>query len=114
MGAFDILKGLSWSILLSFVLQMLVLTAVARGILAAQTRLLWGSWRQRLDFIIVAHAIALVMFAGMTRFLEVGAAPPGFVAALLHSLSVLWPLQLALLLVDLAIRAGLGAIRRRS
>lgn len=104
MGAFVILGSLSSDILISFILQMLVITAAARGIIAAQTRLLWGSWRQRLDFIIVAHVMALLLFAVMINFVEAGAPPQSFLGALLHSLAVLWPLQLVLLLADLAIR----------
>jgi hypothetical protein len=102
---FTILAHLSWSVLLGFLLQMLFLTVAIRCVMAGLYRLLRGSWRVRRDLVILAHVVALFCFAAMTDFVEAGAPASDGIAALLHSVTVLWPVQLLFLAVDLGLRA---------
>lgn len=113
MTAFLVLGVLTWKTLLFFVLQMAVITAALRGAIAYQKRLLGGTWRQGTGRVLLAHAGALLVFAAMTSFVDTGTPPRGDFDSVMHSVAVLWPLQVVLLAADLAIRA-LRKRRKRS
>ena len=114
MRDFLLLGNLTWNVLALFLVQMLIFTVVTRGVVAGLTRLLRGSWRQHIGHVIAAHAAALLVFAAITDFLDVAAAPASDIVALIHSVAVLWPLQTVLLVADLATRAGLSAAQKRA
>jgi hypothetical protein len=105
MEGFTILAHLGWPLLLGFMLQMLILTAVIRGVLAAQQRFLRGNWHVRRELVIFGHVLALFGFAAMTDFVSPNAPASDGLAALLHSVTVLWPVQLLFLAMDLGLRA---------
>lgn len=102
MSAFAVLPTLSVQFLLLLALQMLIITTVVRGVIACNYWFLWRSWKSGIGYVLLAHAIALFAFAAMTDFVDArSASSDGW----LHSAAVLWPLQMLLLALDLAIRA---------
>ncbi len=105
MSAAVILASLTPQAILLFILQMLIVTVVVRCATVLQQWIYWRSFEVSTGLVALAHAIALFAFAAMTDFVEAGPDSSNGVALWLHSVAVLWPLQLLLLAVDLAIRA---------
>lgn len=86
--------------------QVLVFTVLVRLLGVGLHRWLGGRWRMPLYGIVLAHAVALAAIAVSSDFIDPGLVEEqSLVATFFHSVSVLWLMQVIVLVPDLAFHA---------